>query len=229
MSTLARFYPEIIDVAVMVDAPRILYHYGPNKARDNVQFTDYVQLGPHGEGVGYVYMVSTWWDSQGEGGSEFRVFGNPGNRIRWRIQTLSMGGVADGVPADSHMAPAHQSGQTEQGTQLKPAVAYRPFIRGFVINAGAQNITPPKQVIETVNSWQIDPATEKIVRTQLTDVYWEAKVLQKGEVVYHMPFNIFCNCDKCADGDDGGDDGGHGGGGGGGDGCGGWKHDPFVN
>jgi len=53
MSTLARFYPEIIDVAVMVDAPRILYHYGPNKARDNVQFTDYVQLGPHRKSIGY--------------------------------------------------------------------------------------------------------------------------------------------------------------------------------
>lgn len=225
MSTLPRFYPEIIDVAVMVDAPRILYHYGVNKARDHAGFSDYVSLGPHGQGVGYVYMVSTWWDAQGEGGSEFRVFGKPGNRIRWRIQSLSMGGVADGVPADRHMAPVHLDGTNE----VKAAVAYRPFIRGFVINSGAQNITPPKQVVETVNSWHVDPVTHKIVRAQITDVYWEAKVLQQAPVVYHMPFNIFCNCEKCGDGDDDGDDGGHGGGGGGGDGCGGWLHDPFIN
>lgn len=225
MSDLARFMPNIVDVAVMVDAPRIIYHYGTNKAKDHEKFSDYIQLGPNGMGVGYVYMVSTWWDSKGEGGSEFHVFGKPGNRIRWRIQTLSMGGIADGVPADAHMAPAN----VQSGPDVEAGVAYSAFIRGFVLNEGAGNITPPKQVIESVNGWQIDAASGKIVRTKVTDVYWEAKVLQEGPVIYHMPFSIFCNCDKCSDGDDGGDDGGNGGGGGGGDGCGGYQHDPFIN
>lgn len=223
MSDLPRFYPKVIDVAVIVDAPRILYHYGPNKARDHTGFKDYVQLGVNGEGVGYVYMLSTWWDAKGEGGSELDIFGNPGNIIRWRIQTLSMGGGADGVPADTKMPPAYSQGGT-----VVVNVAYRAFIRGFVFNQGAENLTAPKQVIEIVNSWDMD-ATGKIVRKQITDVYWESTVLSKGEVVYHMPFNVFCNCADCNDNDGDGSDGGDGGGGGGGDGCGGYQHDPFVN
>lgn len=221
MSTLPRFYPKIIDVAVIVDAPRILYHYGPNKARDHQGFSDYVSLGRNSMGVGYVFMLSTWWDAKGEGGSEFDVFGNPGNILRWRMQTLSMGGVGDGVAADTNMTSANVNG-------TESSVAYRAFIRGFYFSSGAANITPPKQVIETVNSWEMD-ATGKIARKQITDVYWESTVLSKGEVVYHMPFNIFCNCKDCNDNDGDGDDGGGGGGGGGGDGCGGYQHDPFIN
>ena len=224
MSSLPEFRPKIIDVAVIVDAPRILYHYGPNKARDHKGFSDYIPLGANSEGVGYVYMLSTWWDSRSEGGSELDILGKRGNIIRWRIQTLSLGGVADGVPADSTMAPAYLQGEADV-----ESVAYRAFIRGFVFNQGAENLTPPKQVVETVNSWEIDVTTKNIVRKEITDVYWESTVLNEGEVVYHMPFNLFCNCEDCNDNSDGGDDGGGGGGGGGGDGCGGYQHDPFIN
>lgn len=214
MSDLPEFKPKIIDVVVLVDAPRILYHYGPNKAADNVTFKDYQQIGPKGEGVGYIYMATTWFDAQGEGGSELKIFGVPGNKIRWRARTLSMGGLADAsISADD------------------VPVAFQVFIRGFVINSGQQYITPPTQKVEVVDSWGFD-ATGKRVRQQLVDVYWESEVVaaapRDGEVVYHMPFNILCTHSNCNDNNDGGDDGGDGGGGGGGNGCGGYTHDPFI-
>lgn len=211
MSDKPRFEPSIIDVDILVDAPRVMYHYGPNKARDSTRFSDYVQIGPTGKGVGYVYMATTWWDAKGEGGSELDVFGTRGNRIRWRMQTLSMGGRADGMWAD-----------------MQAPVAYQAFIRGFVINSGSDYITTPQRKVETVNSWGFDE-TGKVIRKQIVDVYWECEVLQSGgSVVYHTPFNIFCDSPKCSDNGDGGDDNGDGGGGGGGDGCGGYQHDPWI-
>ncbi|KAE8754032.1 AidA/PixA family protein [Paraburkholderia sediminicola] len=204
-----QFKPQIIDVAILVDAPRIIYHYGSNKAKDNLKFSDYTQLGTKGMGVGYVYMATTWWDAQGEGGSELDVFGTKGNTIRWRMQTLSMGGRADG------------------SLDATAPVAYQAFIRGFVISQGETCITAPVQKTETVDSWGGDE-DGKVIRKKVVDVYWEAEVVQPGAVIYHTPFNIFCNCPGCSDNGDGGDDNGTGGGGGGGNGCGGYQHDPWI-
>lgn len=210
----AIFRPSIIDVVVLVDAPRILYHYGPNKAKDDVTFSDYQQLGPNGEGVGYVYMVTTWWDAKGEGGSELSVFGKVGNKIHWRMRTLSMGGQADGLSAAG-----------------KP-VAYQAAIRQFVINHGAEYISTPVKKTDTIDSWNFDP-NGNLVHQKVNDVYWEAEVLKAAapgdQVVYHMPFHVLCNCPECNDNGKGGDDNGTGGGGGGGDPCGGYTHDPFIH
>lgn len=204
---MPNFKPQVIDVAILVDAPRILHDYGKNNAdasANSSNFSNYVQLGPNGEGVGYVYMVTTWWDAQGEGGSELSVFGAVGNKIRWRMQTLSMGGEAYGSVEKDQPPAAHQA-----------------FIRGFVFNRGGDCITAPVQKIETVDGWGLD-ATGKRIPKQIVDVYWEATVQKPGgTVIYHAPFNIVCN--GCCD------DGGGGGGGGGGSNCGGYQHDPFIH
>jgi len=215
MSELAAFKPSIIDVVVLVDAPRILYHYGPNKAKDDVKFSDYQQLGQNGEGVGYVYMATTWWDARGEGGSELNVFGKVGNKIHWRMRTLSMGGQADGMSAP--------------GKPAKP-VAYQVAIKQFVINNGAEYISTPVKKTDTIDSWNFDQ-NGNLVRQKINDVYWESEVTKAAapgdEVVYHMPFHILCS--DCSDNGDGGGDNGSGGGGGGGNNCGGYTHDPIIH
>ncbi|HTI17180.1 MAG TPA: AidA/PixA family protein [Trinickia sp.] len=201
-----RFKPSIIDVAIMVDAPRIMFDYGPNKAQDRKTFSDFFNLG---KGVGYVYMAATWWDSQNEGDSELDVFGVKGNTIRWRMQTLSMGGRAD-ASLDSAAAP----------------VAFQAVIRGFVFQGTqwSEFITKPTRKVETVKTWGFD-ADGNVVRQNITDVYWESQVITPGPVTYHTPFNIFCDSPNCSDGSDGSDDSG----GGGGNGCGGYQHDPYIN
>lgn len=75
----------IIDVAILVDAPRILQTIKPNNAAAT---GNYVQL--PGDGQWYVYMFATWNDVRNLGLSELDVFANVGDTIRWRMATFSL-------------------------------------------------------------------------------------------------------------------------------------------
>ncbi|AKE06345.1 hypothetical protein XM57_27875 [Burkholderia cepacia] len=208
------FRPSIIDVAILVDAPRIKYYYGANHAKDNVNFSDYVGVGNNGDGGSFIYMVTTWRDAQNEGGSELSIYGEVRNKIRWRMRSLSMGGIADAM------------------SRNEPPVAFQAAIRGFVFSGGdayKEYITTPVKKTETVKSWGFDQ-NGNLVQQDINDTYWESEVIKPGfgnqnnqrvNITYHTPFNILCNCQDCNDGT-------HGGGGGGGNGCGGYTYDPFI-
>lgn len=75
----------IIDVAILVDAPRILRDIGSNNAGVT---GNYVQL-PN-EGQWYLYMFATWYHARNESYSELDVFADVGDTIRWRMATFSM-------------------------------------------------------------------------------------------------------------------------------------------
>jgi hypothetical protein len=180
----------IIDVLIVVDAPRVLQDHGTNKGAST---GNYVPL--KNDGKGYVYMVTTWMDAQGEGTSELDVFAKKGDLIRWRMTSMSGGSQ------------------------------YQCFITHFLINNGAQNISAPQAKYARVNVPVLDPKSPKlnnVIPSQADDFYWESTVLNStAPVTYHIEF---CICgDGCPSGGGGGSDcgGGGSGGGGGGSDCGG--------
>lgn len=186
---------EIIDVLIAVDAPYIMKTFGPNQAGKNGQ---YVSLG---EGHKSIYMIGTWYHVQDQADSELDVFAKPGDKIRWRMTTLSMGGNYQGI------------------------------ITGFVINNGANNITPPAPGRQVITIPQIDTSVstlDKVIIKSTEDVFWESTVLYSGKVTYHTKFMLYY-VGGGGGGGNGSNGGGGGGGGGGCDPCGGYHWDPFIN
>jgi hypothetical protein len=192
----------IIDVLIVVDAPRIISDYGRN---DGASTGKYVMIGPNDEGQGYVYMVTTWKDAQGEGTSNLHVFAQKGDIIRWRMTSMSM------------------------------SSRFQCFLTHFVINNGGSFITAPQAKHQKVNSSHIDPNSpglNVVVPSQIDDFFWESTVLAQQHVTYHTQF---CICgDECGGGGGGGESESEGGGGGGGScsgggNCGGYQWDPFIN
>jgi nematocidal protein AidA len=166
----------IIDVVIVVDAPRILRDYGTNNAAQTGM--NYVPLGQQGEGRYYLYMIATWFDVQNQAESELDVFANAGDKIRWRMTSLSLDRT------------------------------YQCFIKEFVINRGANYITQPAPKHESVTVPQIDTSVAALNTTkpkQIDDVYWETTVLQPGPVTYHTNFIVTGpGCDAGGGGGNGG-------------------------
>ncbi|MBN3144974.1 AidA/PixA family protein [Pectobacterium brasiliense] len=209
---------EIVDVLIAVDAPRIIRDFHTNDAANTGQYQSL------GEAHGYIYMIATWYHAQDEADSELDVFAKQGDKIRWRMATLSIG------------------------------ANYQAVIMDFVINKGAGNITPPTPKKEIITIPQLDPTSKKIILTTTEDVFWESTVLSTGKVTYHTKFQLYvggggggngggcgsnggggggngggCGSNGGGGGGNGGGCGNNGGSGGGCDPCGGYHWDPFIN
>ncbi|AEX52531.1 inclusion body protein [Rahnella aquatilis CIP 78.65 = ATCC 33071] len=146
---------EIVDVLIAVDAPRIIRDFHKNDVAKTGQYQSL------GEAHGYIYMIATWYHARDEADSELDVFAKQGDKIRWRMTTLSMGGNYQGV------------------------------ITGFVINNGAVNITPPVLGRETIITPQLDAVSNRVILTSKEDVFWESTVLKTGKVTYHTKFQLY--------------------------------------
>lgn len=173
----------ILDVLIVVDAPRIIKDHGKNDfAKSDTDTSRYVQL--KNDGKYYVYMIGTWYAVQNQGESELDVFARPGDQIRWRMTSISMGG------------------------------AYQCVIKEFVFNNGAGNLTPPALMSKKILTPELDPNARplgKIMHTEVDDVFWESTVLNTGPVTYHTKFAIFAGGGGLSGGGGGGGCGGDGG------------------
>lgn len=196
---------EIIDILIVVDAIRILNDHGKNNAAHT---GEYVNL--KNDGHNYIYMLGTWYHIQDQADSELDIFAKPGDKIRWRMTTLSMGEKYQGI------------------------------IKEFVITGGKNNITPPRPAHKTIITPRIDTnelSLDKAVFSMADDIFWESTVLQPGPVTYHTKFVLYAGGGGGGGSNHTGSDSGGGGGGGcnhtGSDGgcgdCGGYQWDPFIN
>lgn len=150
---------EIIDILIVVDAIRILNDHGKNNAAHT---GEYVNL--KNDGHNYIYMLGTWYHIQDQADSELDIFAKPGDKIRWRMTTLSMGEKYQGI------------------------------IKEFVITGGKNNITPPRPAHKTIITPRIDTnelSLDKAVFSMADDIFWESTVLQPGPVTYHTKFVLY--------------------------------------
>ncbi|EHX6292494.1 hypothetical protein K1940_004492 [Salmonella enterica subsp. enterica serovar Larochelle] len=193
---------EIIDILIVVDAIRILNDHGKNNAAHT---GEYVNL--KNDGHNYIYMLGTWYHIQDQADSELDIFAKPGDKIRWRMTTLSMGEKYQGI------------------------------IKEFVITGGKNNITPPRPAHKTIITPRIDTnelSLDKAVFSMADDIFWESTVLQPGPVTYHTKFVLYAGGGGGGGSNHTGSDSGGGGcnhtgsDGGCGD-CGGYQWDPFIN
>lgn len=150
---------EIIDILIVVDAIRILNDHGKNNAAHT---GEYVNL--KNDGHNYIYMLGTWYHIQDQADSELDIFAKPGDKIRWRMTTLSMGEKYQGI------------------------------IKEFVITGGKNNITLPRPAHKTIITPRIDTnelSLDKAVFSMADDIFWESTVLQPGPVTYHTKFVLY--------------------------------------
>lgn len=192
---------EIIDILIVVDAIRILNDHGKNNAAHT---GEYINL--KNDGHNYIYMLGTWYHIQDQADSELDIFAKPGDKIRWRMTTLSMGEKYQGI------------------------------IKDFVITGGKNNITLPRPAHKKITIPRVDTnelSLNKAVFSMADDIFWESTVLNPGPVTYHTKFVLYAGGGGGSNhtGSDGGGGGGcnnTGSDGGYGD-CGGYQWDPFIN
>lgn len=159
----------IIDILIAVDAEKVIQSLGKNNGQ---QIGKYKQFGDAELAAQCIFMVAPWANAvNNEGQWDPHNTANKGDKIRWRMTSMSMG----------HSLQC--------------------FISHISVKSGAQYITQPKPTCETVDIPQIDssaPGLNKTICRPLEDYYWESMVLEKNTVTYYISF-VICG-EGCSDG-----------------------------